>query len=78
MVKIFEKETENTQWKKDGLFKSVVLRKLDQHMQDSDIGTLSYNTHTHKVNLTSIMDIRPDTIKLGRKHRVEIPQSYPW
>lgn len=42
---------------------SVVLRKLDQHKQDNEIGPLSYNTHiTHY--LTSIIDIRPDTIKL--------------
>ena len=64
MVKIFEKETENTQWKKDGLFKSVVLRKLDQHMKNNEIGPPSYNTHTHKVNLASVMDIRSNTIKL--------------
>ena len=45
----------------------MVLGKLDGYMQKDEIGLLSYITHKNKFKWIEDLNVRPGTIKLGRR-----------
>ena len=58
---IFKEGVKNIQWRKVSLFNSVVLGKLNVHMQKNKIGPLD---HTKQLKMDERFEWRPETIKL--------------
>ena len=48
---IFGKGGKNIQWRKDNLFKQVVLGKLVNHLQKNETRTLSNTIHKNKLKM---------------------------
>ena len=48
---IFDKGRKNIQWRKDNLFKQVVLGKLVNHLQKNETRTLSNTIHKNKLKM---------------------------
>lgn len=69
----FDNEAKNAQWGKDSLFKKWYLKNYLNNMQRNKTG--AYLKLFTKINSKLIKDlnIRPNSIKLLRKHKEEAP-----
>ena len=61
---ILDKDTKNTQWKKDNLFSKWYWKNCI-HLQKNEIGPLSYTNHKNQLKMINGLNVRPETIFLS-------------